>query len=293
MIASYWALYTDEIDGFVNGSMVVGTAWPVNFTYTEADAPVDAVEPVRGHDRLGRHVDDLGERAAPELHAHVDGLHAPARRPGGGGGVLRRGGKQRRILRRVADADGRLLRRGRRCRRGHAQAGHCGDAAFLDSLHLWKTPQVDCGDDRGDVCIDYSEWTAGLDRDPRRASTTGVRGNGAAFGRSPFTVETGGDVASEIAGTRRRPDADARAPSCSAIRGVKLGLSLGAPLAWMVVVYLGSLVLLLASAFWRLDVFTSEIVHDWSLANFRTLAGDRRLSHDHAADGGDRRRRHA
>ncbi len=51
----------------------------------------------------------------------------------------------------------------------------------------------------------------------------------------------------------------------------KLGLSLGAPLTWMVVVYLGSLVLLLASAFWRLDVFSSEIVHDWSLVNFRTL----------------------
>jgi putative spermidine/putrescine transport system permease protein len=54
-------------------------------------------------------------------------------------------------------------------------------------------------------------------------------------------------------------------------RGAKLGLSLGGPLAWMVVVYLGSLALLLASAFWQLDVFTSEIVHDWSLDNFRTL----------------------
>jgi putative spermidine/putrescine transport system permease protein len=54
-------------------------------------------------------------------------------------------------------------------------------------------------------------------------------------------------------------------------RGAKLGLSLGAPLTWMVVVYLGSLALLLASAFWQLDVFTGEIVHDWSLDNFRTL----------------------
>ena len=38
MIASYWALYTDEIDGFVDGSMVVGTAWPVNLTYTKGEA---------------------------------------------------------------------------------------------------------------------------------------------------------------------------------------------------------------------------------------------------------------
>ena len=52
---------------------------------------------------------------------------------------------------------------------------------------------------------------------------------------------------------------------------VKLGLSLGGPLAWFLVVYLGSLVLLLVTAFWSLDVFTTEIVKGFSLTNFRTL----------------------
>jgi len=51
----------------------------------------------------------------------------------------------------------------------------------------------------------------------------------------------------------------------------KLLLTLGPPLAWMVVIYLGSLALLLASSFWRLDVFTTEIVHDWGFTNFQTL----------------------
>ncbi len=54
-------------------------------------------------------------------------------------------------------------------------------------------------------------------------------------------------------------------------RGGRLLLTLGPPLAWMIVVYLGSLGLLLAFSFWRLDVFTSEIVHDWGLTSFRTL----------------------
>ena len=45
--------------------MVVGTAWPVNCTYTKADEAVDAVHPVGGGDRLGGHVDDLGERPNP------------------------------------------------------------------------------------------------------------------------------------------------------------------------------------------------------------------------------------
>ena len=51
----------------------------------------------------------------------------------------------------------------------------------------------------------------------------------------------------------------------------KLGLSLGGPLAWLLVVYLGSLLLLLVTAFWHLDVFTSEIVRGFSLTNFQTL----------------------
>lgn len=40
----------------------------------------------------------------------------------------------------------------------------------------------------------------------------------------------------------------------------------------MVVVYLGALVLLLLTAFWRQDVLTSEIQRDWGFDNFKTLA---------------------
>ena len=51
----------------------------------------------------------------------------------------------------------------------------------------------------------------------------------------------------------------------------RLSLTLGPPLAWMIVIYLGSLAILLVSSFWRLDVFTGEIVHQPSLVNFQTL----------------------
>jgi putative spermidine/putrescine transport system substrate-binding protein len=36
--------------------------------------------------------------------------------------------------------------------------GNCGNADFLNSLYLWKTPSADCGDSRGNVCMDYSVW---------------------------------------------------------------------------------------------------------------------------------------
>lgn len=54
---------------------------------------------------------------------------------------------------------------------------------------------------------------------------------------------------------------------------LKLLLLLGPPLVWMVVIYLGALGLLFASAFWRQDPVTSLVVRDWGLQNFHTLFG--------------------
>ena len=51
----------------------------------------------------------------------------------------------------------------------------------------------------------------------------------------------------------------------------KLSLSLGGPLAWLLVIYIGSLLVLFVTAFWYLDVFTSEIVRGFTLTNFQTL----------------------
>jgi len=42
----------------------------------------------------------------------------------------------------------------------------------------------------------------------------------------------------------------------------------------MLVVYLGALLLLFLSAFWRVNAFTSAIERQWGLQNFRTLFGD-------------------
>ncbi|MEO8293255.1 MAG: ABC transporter permease [Actinomycetota bacterium] len=51
----------------------------------------------------------------------------------------------------------------------------------------------------------------------------------------------------------------------------RLGVLLGGPLAWFLIVYFGSLFVLFLSAFWGVDVFTSEIVRNWGFQNFKTL----------------------
>jgi putative spermidine/putrescine transport system permease protein len=50
-----------------------------------------------------------------------------------------------------------------------------------------------------------------------------------------------------------------------------LGGLLAAPLGWLVVGYLGSLVVLLMASFWDTDPFTAEIVHTFTLDNFRRI----------------------
>ena len=51
----------------------------------------------------------------------------------------------------------------------------------------------------------------------------------------------------------------------------RFGLTIGAPLLWIGVIYLGALVLLFLNAFWRVDTLTGRIIQDWGLQNFDTL----------------------
>jgi putative spermidine/putrescine transport system permease protein len=55
---------------------------------------------------------------------------------------------------------------------------------------------------------------------------------------------------------------------------LRLAGVLGAPLVWLGVVYVGSLVALLVSSLWVQDSFTSEVFRTWTLANFRDLVSE-------------------
>ena len=52
---------------------------------------------------------------------------------------------------------------------------------------------------------------------------------------------------------------------------VKLALTLGTPLLWMLVVYLGALAFLFVAAFWHLDTFSGIVVKQYGLSNFQLL----------------------
>ncbi|HXO54214.1 MAG TPA: ABC transporter permease, partial [Mycobacterium sp.] len=55
--------------------------------------------------------------------------------------------------------------------------------------------------------------------------------------------------------------------SASLGRRISLALLLIPPLAWLVVAYLGSLAVLLVSAFWTTNAFTGAVVHTFTSDN--------------------------
>ena len=52
---------------------------------------------------------------------------------------------------------------------------------------------------------------------------------------------------------------------------IRLWALLALPFLWLGLVYVGSLLVLLLSAFWTTDSFTSELVHEFTLDNFRRI----------------------
>jgi putative spermidine/putrescine transport system permease protein len=55
---------------------------------------------------------------------------------------------------------------------------------------------------------------------------------------------------------------------------LRASLLLLPPLGWFVLIYLASLALLLITAFWQIDSFTTKIVQVWNLDNFRIILTD-------------------
>jgi putative spermidine/putrescine transport system permease protein len=55
---------------------------------------------------------------------------------------------------------------------------------------------------------------------------------------------------------------------------LRAGSLLAPPLGWFVFIYLAALAVLLITAFWQIDPFTTATVRVWSLTNFKTILGN-------------------
>ena len=151
IVGKYWALYSDEIDGFASGDLTIGTAWPYQVNVLQADKiPVESVVPEEGvtgwadtwmMSSAAQHPNCMymwmNWSLTPEVQSEAGAWF------GGTPSLVSACPLLEEQLGKKAATD----------------VYHCGDETFLDAIELWKTPLPDCGDDRGEVCQDYSVWT--------------------------------------------------------------------------------------------------------------------------------------
>ncbi len=159
LVSTYWSNYLDEISGFENGSMVAGTAWPINLSTIEADiaggkakTKVDFVVPKEGVTgwadtwMMSSHAQHpncmykwMEYTLRPEVQSQVALWYGAA---GSNPNSCTK-------LKEALGTDAGLA--------DTVRYGECGNVDFLKSIYLWKTPQANCGNGKTN-CEDYIAW---------------------------------------------------------------------------------------------------------------------------------------
>jgi putative spermidine/putrescine transport system substrate-binding protein len=167
LVSNYWSNYLDEITGFENGSMVAGTAWPINLSTIEADiaaskaniqiafaVPKEGVTGWADTWMMSSHAQHpncmykwMAYTLRPDVQAQVASWYGAAGSNPKSCDVLKQSLQSAGSDPSVADS---------------VRYGECGNVDFLKSIYLWKTPQVNCGNGKSD-CMDYSVWQSKWD----------------------------------------------------------------------------------------------------------------------------------
>jgi putative spermidine/putrescine transport system substrate-binding protein len=146
-IGEYWSDYTKQIAAFTGGDSVVGTTWQVITNVLEGEkVPVASVLPKEGSTGWSDTWMISSEAEHPNCMYmwmnHIISAEANAA---------------------ATEYFGEAPSSSEACalttNPDHCEIFHADDEEYFSKIYYWKTPQADCGDDRGMVCKDYSEWT--------------------------------------------------------------------------------------------------------------------------------------
>ncbi len=149
LVFKYWAIYTDEIQGFKAGDMAVGTAWPVNQQLlldkgvkVEVTVPEEGVTGWADSWMMSANAEHpnctymwMDYTMRPDVQAQVAAYYYATPSNTQSCDIMRKtfGESTESVF-------------------------HCGDDEFLSQIALWKTPLADCGNGKTD-CMDYTTWT--------------------------------------------------------------------------------------------------------------------------------------
>jgi putative spermidine/putrescine transport system substrate-binding protein len=148
IIGKYWSLYTDEIKQFTSGDSVLGTTWQVIKNLLDAEkVPVEVVLPKEGATGWS----DTWMISSSSKHPNctylwMDHIISPEANAA--------------VAEWFGEAPSNALACDKTSDPNHCETYHADDEDYFSQVAYWSTPEADCGDDRGEVCKDYSEWVS-------------------------------------------------------------------------------------------------------------------------------------
>ena len=146
IIGEYWSDYTKEQAAFTSGDSVVGTTWQVIANLLEADkVPIKTTLPKEGATGWSDTWMISSKAKNPNcMYMWMDHIISPKANAA------------------VAEWFGEAPSNQKACAetavKDHCDIFHAEDEDYFSKVAYWTTPTKDCGDDRGQVCKDYSEW---------------------------------------------------------------------------------------------------------------------------------------
>ena len=149
IIGEYWSDYTKEQAAFNNGDTVVGTTWQVIANLIGADKKVDVgtVLPKEGSTGWSDTWMISSKAKHPNcMYMWMNHIISPKANAA------------------VAEWFGEAPANEKSCAEtsdpNHCKIYHANDEDYFKRVSFWTTPTKQCGDERGAVCKDYSEWVA-------------------------------------------------------------------------------------------------------------------------------------
>jgi len=147
IIGEYWSTATQQIESFSAGDMLAGTTWQYQVNQL-TDAPVAATLPDEGSTGWS----DTWMISAHAKHPNcmykwMDWIISP------------KANAMATVWFGEAPVSKAACDEAEKLSPGHCDTFHATDEAYFSKIAYWNTPQKECGDDRGAVCKDFTDWT--------------------------------------------------------------------------------------------------------------------------------------
>jgi putative spermidine/putrescine transport system substrate-binding protein len=150
LIGKYWGTAQEEIDGFANGDMVVGTAWQyqVNTVNAAGGDQMAAVLPKEGATGWSDTWMLSSKAAHPNcMYKWMDYIISP------------KANADVTVYFGEAPVSAPACAEAEKLSPGHCEDFHADDEAYFAQVAYWNTPTTTCLDGRGDICTDFAAWT--------------------------------------------------------------------------------------------------------------------------------------